>query len=139
MNKNRMMNKIRTTSEDLKGLLDIFGIFDFELQWKGDCYIIQTCFNTKNGQKINIFFTISDEGACLGVLGDDCGFTFEQLSERANEAEFDSLVAVEELGESMFLISTAIDWEILEQALLSTVFWMHKMVDVMLDAEYEMA
>lgn len=138
MNKNRMMKKIRTTSEELKGLLDIFGIFDFELQWKEDCYILQTYFETQTGQKINIHFVISDEGAWLEVWGDNCGFTFEQLVEKANEA-FDFLVAVEELGESMFCLRTPIGWEVLGEQPLITVFCMHRMVDVMLDVEYEMA
>lgn len=141
MNKRQIkkMNKLTNTSEELKQLLDIFGRWDFDLQWKGDCYMLQTYFEAQNEQKINVFFLISDEGAWIGVLGDDCGFTFEQLTEKANEAEFDFLVAVEELGESMFLLKTPIGWEVLEEQPLITVFWMLQMADVMMDAEYEMA
>lgn len=133
----RKMKKLTKISEELKQLLDVFGIWYFKLQWKGDCYILQTYFETKTGQKINVHFVISDEGAWLGVWGENSRFTFEQLGEKANEVEFDFLVAVEELGESMFFLRTPISWEVLEEQPLITVFWMIQMVDVMLDAEYE--
>lgn len=133
------MRKIKEISTNLKLLLDVFGEWDFILRRGGDCYILETSFENQNGQMIHIFFIISEEGACLGVIGDNCRFTFEQLSEKADDAQFDFLVAIEELNESMFLLRTQIDWEVLNEYLLITVMWMQQMVAVMMDIEYKKA
>lgn len=141
MNKRQIkkMKKLTKASEELKQLLDIFGRWDFDLQWKGDCYILQTYFETPNGQKIIIYFIVSDDGAHLGVWGENSSFTYEQLSEKADAAQFDFLAAVIEIDETTLVLETMVDWAVLEEQPLITVFWMLQMADVMMDAEYEMA